>query len=51
MDYLCMASDGATTAWTRDDDGWTDAGEIRAADNIDRALCKWADADGMFLIV
>ena len=47
VDYLCMERDGRTTAWLRDEDGkWSDAGQVKFSEDLDRANYRFADADG-----
>ena len=46
-DYLCVAPDGLVTGYTQGDDGsWTDVGQIKFAEGLDRANLEWADVNG-----
>lgn len=45
-----MEANGRTTAWLRDSDGkWSDAGQIKYDEGLDRANYRFVDADGNFV--
>lgn len=47
-DYLCIKPDGYVSAYLHpgDDGSWEDAGQIKFAEDKDRANLRWADVDG-----
>lgn len=46
-DYLCIEKDGRVTGFIHnDDDSWEDVGQIKVAQDKDRANLRWADVNG-----
>lgn len=47
-DYLCIKPDGEVSAYLHPEKGddWEDLGQIKFAENRDRANLRWADVDG-----
>lgn len=46
-DYLCIHPDGFVKGQVQRDDGsWEDVGQIKFAEEADRANLRWADVNG-----